>query len=110
MPKRSRIKKMSKEAYALKRMRNLRELSMREAARMVGVSPTMINHTENGRAVIGQTYIEKFFKALNFSNDDWELFLKGDPKLEKLRDECLEKLKKIETTKLEFIHKMLVNL
>lgn len=110
MPKRSRIKKMSKEAFARKRMRMMRELSMREAAKLIGVSPTLINHTENGRATITSAHIQKFVKALNFSKEDRKTFARGDQKLEELRDKCFAVLKMIEPSKLEFIHKMLVNL
>ncbi|MBT3236353.1 MAG: helix-turn-helix transcriptional regulator [Bdellovibrionales bacterium] len=67
MPKRSRVKEISRESEALKRMRLICGLSQREAADRIGVTPTMVNHTENGRAYIKRDYIKLFISALDYS-------------------------------------------
>ncbi len=110
MPKRSRVKQMSKEAIALKRMRVARDLSLRKASKVLGVSATSINHCENGRAVINDSHIENFLKRLNYSREDWNLYLKGDSKSEDLRGKCILLLKGASPSNLEFILKMLQNL
>ena len=55
MAKRSRIVNVTKEARALRRLRNLKELSMRQLADLLQVSPTTVNHAENGE-VIGRQW------------------------------------------------------
>lgn len=70
MPKRSRIKKTSRESQALKRMRMTRKLSQRKAAELIGVPATAVNHTENGRAYIKRDYVRKFIDALEYSWSD----------------------------------------
>ena len=110
MPKRSRLKVTSLESNALKRMRLLRSLSLRNAAKVIGVSPTLINHTENGRAPITEQYLLKFLTGLNFSRKDWDFFLSGDQKSEDYREKCMAILRYAQPSKLEVMYRVISNL
>ncbi|MBG59734.1 MAG: hypothetical protein CMJ16_04680 [Peredibacter sp.] len=109
MPKRSRIKKLTKESEALKRMRLSRKLSQRNAAEVVGVPQTTINHTENGRAYIKRDYIRKFINALGYSWSDRNEFLEGhDPQME-VKESCKQMIDALEKSKLAVVHDFLAN-
>lgn len=107
MPKRSRFKRTSNESQALKRMRLTRRLSQRKVAELIGVPPTTINHTENGRAYIRREYIKKFIDALEYSWSDWNDFLGGhNPELE-LRESCKELIDTLDKAKLDVVYSLL---
>ena len=109
MPKRSRFKRTTKESKALKGMRISRKLSQRKAAELVGVPPTTINHTENGRAYIKREYVRKFIDAFEYSWSDWNDFLEGpNPELE-LRENCKKLIDLLGKDKLAFVYEFLTN-
>tara|TARA_Y100001936_G_C15767482_1_gene504442 strand:- start:62 stop:430 length:369 start_codon:yes stop_codon:yes gene_type:complete len=109
MPKRSRFKKTSNESQALKRMRITRKLSQRKAAELIGVPPTTINHTENGRAYIRREYVKKFIDALEYSWSDWNDFLEGhNPEIE-LRESCKGLIDCLDKSRLDIVFSLLSN-
>ena len=109
MPKRSRFKIESKESRALKKLRLFSGLSQREMARRLGVNPTLVNHTENGRAYISPDYITHFLNSLSISKNDWNELLNGKDKNLSKRDECKKIIDEISFDKIDIIYNILVN-
>lgn len=56
---------------------------------------------ENGRAVVHEEYLKKFLKALKFTNEDYEILLKGKPTNEHLKLKCYRLIDQMELSKLE---------
>ncbi|MBL6989924.1 MAG: helix-turn-helix domain-containing protein [Bacteriovoracaceae bacterium] len=109
MPKRSRIKKVTKESKALKAMREAKGLSQRTAANLVGVPSTTINHTENGRAYIKEEYVRKFINGLGYSWTDWNNYLEGKEIQTDLRSACITIIENMDKQKLGVIYNLLTN-
>lgn len=105
--KRNRKIELSKEAIALKRMREFRNLSVRKLGEKLGVSFTTVSHMENGRAEIHSAYLSSFLEELNFSEDDLKNFMKGKLKDENIRLKCFKLLENLESSKLEKIYAIL---
>ncbi len=99
--KRNRRIEASNEAKALKRLRELRSLSVRDVGDLLDVSFTTVSHMENGRAVVHEEYLKKFLKALKFTNEDYEILLKGKPTNEHLKLKCYRLIDEMELSKLE---------
>lgn len=47
---------------------------MRKVADLLGISHTMVNHLEIGRANISEDYVQKFLKTLNYNEEDCKTF------------------------------------
>lgn len=105
--KRNRKIELSKEAIALKRMREFRNLSVRKLGERLGVSFTTVSHMENGRAEIHSAYLNSFLKELNFTDQDFKSFLKVKLKDENIRLKCFKLIENIEPSKLEKIYSLL---
>lgn len=105
--KRNRKIELSKEAIALKRMREFRNLSVRKLGDLLSVSFTTVSHMENGRAEIHSEYLNSFLRTLEFGIEDWECFVRGKFKDDSLRQRCLDLVKEIEPSKLEKIFAIL---
>lgn len=99
--KRNRRIELSNEAKALRKLRELRSLSVRDVGELLNVSFTTVSHMENGRAVIHPDYLKKFLKALKFLNEDFEILLKGKPTNEHLKLKCYKLIDEMELTKLD---------
>jgi transcriptional regulator with XRE-family HTH domain len=115
MSKRSRIVMKTNEAEALRKLRELRSLSVRKAAERLGISHTLVNHLELGRANISRKYIHHFLKTFNFSEEEWTILMGGTTKNKKLENEvilraCIAKLEKLPDDKRRLIQSMLENL
>ena len=109
MPKRSRLKIESKESKALKKLRLFLGLSQREMARRLNVNPTLVNHTENGRAYISPDYITHFLNSLSISKNDWNELLNGKDKNLSKRDECKKIIDELSIEKLDVVCNFLVS-
>ncbi len=99
--KRNRRIELSNEAKALRKLRELRSLSVRDVGELLKISFTTVSHMENGRAIIHPEYLKKFLKSLKFSNEDFEILLKGKPTNEHLKLKCYKLIDEMELTKLE---------
>ena len=62
------------EAKILKYMRESRNLSMRQAAKKVGVSSSTINHIDNGRKDLNEYWIYKLVTAYGYSYIEFTWF------------------------------------
>lgn len=105
--KRNRKIELSKEAIALKKMREFRNLSVRSVGDLLSVSFTTVSHMENGRAEIHGEYLNAFLVALEFTTEEWKCFVKGKFKDDNLREKCIELINLIEPSKLEKVHAIL---
>lgn len=115
MSKRSGTVVRTREADALRKMREIKGLSVRKVADLLGVSHTLVNHLELGRANIQQDYLQKFLRDLKFSKEEWESLLGGGNRkmqIEKVKimEECIAKIKKFSPEKLRMARSMLQNL
>lgn len=115
MSKRSGTIVRTREADALRKMREIKCLSVRKVADLLGVSHTLVNHLELGRANIQPDYLQKFLRDLNFSHEEWELFVgkrSKNTQLEKAKmmEECISRIKKLSPEKLQMAKSMLENL
>jgi transcriptional regulator with XRE-family HTH domain len=104
LEKRNRKIELSKEAIALKKMGEFRNLSVRSVGDLLGVSFTTVSHMENGRAEIHGEYLNSFLAALEYNADNFDCFVKGNFKDDSLRQKCLELLQTIEPSKLEKLY------
>lgn len=106
--RRSDIKKVTKEALILKYMRESRHLSMRKAAKVIGVSEAQINHSENGRRNLAPDYILKVVVGLDYSYQDFLDFLNDKKDVpEHTLSECIEILKRLPPEKLRTVRTIL---
>lgn len=102
--RRSDTKIETPEGRLLAYLRESRNLSMRKAAELLGVSSTQINHAENGRMDLNNRLILKFLNAYGYTFEQFEGMLKGDFKIpEHTRSECIEIIKRLDDQKLKTV-------
>lgn len=102
--RRSDTKKMTKEALILKYMRESKKLSMRRAAKTVGISDAQINHAENGRKDLHPDFILKVVQAYGYSYKDFLDFQSEKREApEHLLSECIELMKRLKPEKLKTV-------
>lgn len=70
-------KLMTKEVIALRSMREIRKLTRKHAAQMVGITHKTLEKIENGRINYPLEKCEKFVMAYNFTWKQFELLLEG---------------------------------
>lgn len=95
LEKRNRKIELSPEANALKKMREFRNYSLRGVGDLLGVSFTTVSRMENGRAKMHGEYLSSFLRALEFSQEDFNCFIKGKFKDDSLRHKCMELIETI---------------
>ncbi len=109
MQKRCRFKKETKESIALKKIRNYAGVSQRSLAKLMGTTQSLINHHENGRTDNSEEFVQKVLKVLNFSHEDYIKIREGDKPVE-LYHACNSIIRALPPSKIEFVHKLLLNL
>ena len=106
--RRSDMKVITKEGRILKFFRETRKLSMRQAARVIGVSEATINHSENGRKDLSPKLILQFLNGYGNSLEEFKALLHGNVELpENTLTECIGILKRLEPTKLKTVRTIL---
>ena len=107
--RRSDTKVVTEEGRLLAFLRESRNLSMRKAASLIGVSSSIVNHAENGRMDLTPTVIMKFLKAYGYEFEEFQEMLEGKVQVpEHLRSECIEIIKRIEESKLKTVKAFLM--
>ena len=107
--RRSDTKIVTEEGRLLAFLRESRNLSMRKAATLIGVSSSIVNHAENGRMDLTPTVIMKFLKAYGYEFEEFQEMLEGKVQVpEHLRSECIEIIKRIEESKLKTVKAFLM--
>ncbi len=112
MSNRTKIVIKTKEADALKKLREMRGLSVRKLADMMGISHTLVNHLEVGRANISEQHINKLLEATNFDHKEWQILLKSGVNGKKqqrsqIREECIFLISQLPENKLQQIYQIL---
>ncbi|MBY0517580.1 MAG: helix-turn-helix domain-containing protein [Bacteriovoracaceae bacterium] len=106
--RRSDMKVITKEGKILKFFRESRKLSMRQAARVIGVSEATVNHTENGRKDLTPHLILKFLNGYGYSLVEFKAFFDGKVELpENILFDCIGILKRLEPAKLKTVKTIL---
>lgn len=101
-------KVMTKEASVLKFMRESRNLSMRRAGDLLGVSDSTISHLENGRADLQPEIVTRLLFNYGYSYEQFILMSNGKIELpQSLRRECLEIIKRLDEEKLKTVRTIL---
>jgi transcriptional regulator with XRE-family HTH domain len=101
-------KVMTKEASVLKFMRESRNLSMRRAGNLLGVSDSTISHLENGRADLQAEIVTKLLHFYGYSYEQFISMSNGKMELpQSLRRECLEIIKRLDEEKLRTVKTIL---
>lgn len=98
------LKIETKEGKLLKYLRESRNLSVRSVGRILGTSGSTICHVEHGRKDANQLLIEKLLEIYGYTFEDFKKMLRGEVLLpENLRDECIEIIKRLDSTKLKAV-------
>lgn len=106
--RRSDTKIVTKEGRLLKFLRESRNLSMRQAGRLIGKSDAIINHAENGRLDLTPQLIFKLLEVYGYTSDQYHKMLNSEYSVpEHTLSECIEILKRLEPTKLKTIKNIL---
>jgi transcriptional regulator with XRE-family HTH domain len=106
--RRSNLKKMTKEAMVLKYLRESKSLSMRKAAKLIGVSEATINHSENGRRDLTPDFILSVVTCYGYGYQDFLEYLEGKKQTpEHLLSECMEIIKRLDKSKLRSVKTIL---
>ena len=101
-------KVMTKEASVLKFMRESRNLSMRRAGDLLGVSDSTISHLENGRADLQPEIVTRLLQNYGYNYEQFISMSSGKIELpQSLRRECLEIIKRIDEEKLKTVRTIL---
>ncbi len=106
--RRSDYKIMTKEAVVLKYLRETRKLSVRNAAKVVGLSDTKINHAENGRCDLNPSLILKVLNGYEYSYEEFMSLVLGKKEMpSEIFNECVEILKRLNKEKLRTVKTIL---
>lgn len=106
--RRSDTKFVTKEGRLLKFLRESRNLSMRNAGRLLGKSDAIVNHSENGRLDLTPSLILKFLEIYGYSYEEYQKMLSNDFSVpQHTLSECIEILKRLDPTKLKTIKNIL---
>jgi transcriptional regulator with XRE-family HTH domain len=110
-PRRSQIKRITRETQVLRFMRRSRNISMNKAGRAVGASSSTISHIEQGRMNLPLARIPILLALYGYSQSEYEEYVMGKalPVLD-LRDECEQIVQKIDAGKLKTLHAVLLSL
>ena len=88
---RTKFKKITPEAELLKRLREHRGLSMRDAASLAGKSISWISHVENGRMNVTNEHLQILIPAYGQTEKSFKTYLNGSAFVDTpARKECLD--------------------
>jgi transcriptional regulator with XRE-family HTH domain len=105
--KRVRQKNLTKEVFALRKMRELRGLSRKDVAPLVGVSFKQIEQVENGRVELTKKRISQYCIAYGFSQEQFLNICEG--KIATVKSQiCDKKVRIIEHNDLRRSYKKIV--
>jgi transcriptional regulator with XRE-family HTH domain len=96
---------VTNESKALKALRKLAGLSLRDLGAKMNFSFALVHQKEEGRSNINSEYVDKFLDATGFSNADWSTYCEERSKSKKvtnrrLKEECFKKLNNLSEAQL----------
>lgn len=106
--KRCLISIETKEAKALKAMREFRGVSVRRLSEKLNMSHSAVHQLETGRANIQDEYIQRFIAALNYTSRDWSIFLCETHELDELKQKCLTLVHEMQPYQFKKIYQLLL--
>ena len=105
--RRSQKKMITNEVTALKKMREMKGLSRKDAAPLVGVTSKLIEQLENGRVELTKQKIAQYCSAYEFSQNQYSDICEG--KIGKVEKEiCKVRIKVIEQNNLRRSYKKII--
>jgi|GEM_PF-874187 len=108
---RTKIKRITPEASLLKKLREQRKLSMREAGEAAGKSVAWISHVENGRVDVSIEHIRLLVPLYGQTERTFKAYLKGSAFLESpIRKECLDAIQDLPDSLIESLHPLIISL
>jgi transcriptional regulator with XRE-family HTH domain len=108
--KRSQQKRMTLKSKIIRYMRVSKGISQARAALAAGCSDQAIGHYETGRMDISEERLSKLIKFYGYSQNGFEMFLKGTPlPVLNLKGECILLLDHIDDTKLKAVYAVLTS-
>ncbi len=81
---------------------------MRDVSKIIGMSPAVINHAENGRMDLGAEFVFKLLSIYGITFADFSEMCKGKLDIpEHMRSECINIIKRVSYEKLRSIKTIL---
>lgn len=106
---RSSQKRITKEAIILRYMRLSKNLSLNQAAKLLGITGSAIAHMEHGRMDLSRLRIQTMILAYGYTTDEYLEFFDGRAVPINLRDECIQIVRQLDQVKLQAVYAVLVN-
>jgi len=98
---------ISKEARILKSLRKLKSLTRVEAAKLCGLSRSVIDHWENGRVNLPQTRIKTIIESWGCTMNDFDYLLSQPILRDETVEKCQTKLEKLSIEQLMAVSALL---
>ena len=109
MSKRNKEIIETKESLALKSIRTKGKKSLSYVANSLNLSRARVHQFEQGRETITSEYIDSFLKVMEVETEHWNSLIGNKSHYYDLRRECIEKINKLDNSKLELVHGLLSN-
>ncbi len=107
MSKRNKIIVQTSESFALKELRLMRDLSLRQLAEKLNLSFARVHQMETGREDITDEYVKLFCKKLAVSDHEWSKLTGVSNVDHELLEECFELLRGLNQEKVEAVYEVL---
>jgi len=106
---RTKIKQLTPEGALLKKLREQRGLSMREAAELARKSVSWISHVENGRMDVSGDHLNLLLPLYGQTDQSFRTYLSGTAYVASpIRQECLDALGSLSDDLIEKVHPLLL--
>ncbi len=108
--RRSRLKRMTREAVVLRVLRRFKRITMSQAGAMIGVSSSAISHCEQVRMNLPRARIPELLAGYGYTTAEFDELVAGRPlPVIDLRDECEQIVNQIDASKLKALHAVLMS-
>ena len=91
-------------------MRRLKKLSQDKASNFCGYPRATIGHIENGRIELSNERIKHIVESYGYKYSEFEENLNKDEMRDTIVDSCLQKIEKLDDSKLEIVKNLLGSL
>ena len=98
---------ISKEARILKSLRKLKGLTRVEAAKLCGLSRSVIDHWENGRVNLPQSRIKTIIESWGCTMNDFDYLMSQPILRDETVEKCQNKLEKLSIEQLMAVNALL---
>jgi len=105
--RRSYQKIITKECEVLKSMRRIKKISQDSASKLCNAPRSYIGHIENGRIELSKERIKQIVEAYGSLYSDFEANLNKSELRDKVIDNCIKKMEKLDDLKLDIVKNLL---